>query len=181
MATGKPSIAIYPGTFDPITNGHLDLIRRGQGLFDQLIVAIGHNPEKTALFTLAERKKMIDQLLAEQRLDVRVDTFTGLTMDYAQLVGATVMLRGIRNASDLQFEFQLALTNRAVADIETVFIIAGDEHAFTSSSLIKQIAAGGKIDRLAKLLPSLVIDQLKAKLVNNACLRADLSNDAAHK
>ncbi len=157
-------IGLFPGTFDPITNGHLDVIRRGQILFDRLIVAIGYNPAKQELFTMAQRLAMTRQLLTQDGLDnVVVESYRGLTVDYARRIGATAILRGLRNVTDLNFEFQLALTNRAVAEIETVFIMTGETYAFTSSSLIRQIAAGGDVDSLHRLLPPLVLEQLKAK------------------
>jgi pantetheine-phosphate adenylyltransferase len=160
-------VALFPGTFDPITNGHLDVIRRGCEIFDNLVVAIGHNPAKKELFTMEERLDMIRTLLATEAPKVRIETYKGLTVDYAKSIGATVILRGLRNVSDLHYEFQLALTNRAVADIETVFVMSGENYGFTSSSLIKQIAAGGNIDRLSKLLPNLVVEKLKAKKAAN--------------
>lgn len=156
-------VALFPGTFDPITNGHLDVIRRGCDIFENLVVAIGHNPAKKELFTMDERITMIRDLLAIEAPRVRVEAYRGLTVDYAKSINATVILRGLRNVSDLHYEFQLALTNRAVADIETVFVMSGENYGFTSSSLIKQIAAGGDIDRLGKLLPAVVVDKLKAK------------------
>ncbi len=162
--SSHPVTALFPGTFDPITNGHLDVIRRGRRLFDQLIVAIAHNPAKHELFSMDERLGMITHLLETERQEnVQVRMFRGLTVDYAMQVGATAILRGLRNVTDLNFEFQLALTNRAIAEIETVFIMTGEAYAFTSSSLIKQIAAGGDADRLHRLLPPLVLEQLKKK------------------
>jgi pantetheine-phosphate adenylyltransferase len=158
-----PHIALFPGTFDPITNGHLDIIRRGVALFDQLVVAIGTNPAKRVVFDVDERRDIIRQLVADLGPKVKVDVYEGLTVDYARRIGATAILRGLRNATDLHFEFQLALTNRAVAEIETVFIMTGETYAFTSSTLIKQIASGGDIDRLHRLLPPLVLDRLKSK------------------
>lgn len=164
-ADAKPiKTGIFPGTFDPLTNGHLDVIRRGQHLFGRVIVAIGHNPAKRAIFEVAERKAMIQEILKAECGDhVEVQTFAGLTVDFARSVQADAILRGIRNVTDLNFEFQLALTNRAIADIETVFIMTGESNAFTSSTLIKQIASAGDIDRLASLLPAVVLRALKQK------------------
>ena len=164
MGKEQKTIAILPGMFDPITCGHVDLIRRSVRLFDELIIAIGSNPEKAALFSLQERRSLTERVLEESNLPARVETYQGLTMDFAREVGASVMVRGIRNTADVQFEIQLALTHRAVSDLETVFILTDEEHAFTSSSLIKQIAAGGKVDRLTRLLPQTVIDVLRIKM-----------------
>ncbi len=160
MAGSKKRTAVFPGTFDPITNGHLDVIARGRKLFDKLIIAVGENPEKKALFTQAERADTIRRLLADCP-DVRVEVFRGLTVDFARKVGAAAILRGLRNSSDLQFEFQIALTNRAVAGVETVFIMTSTQYAFTSSSLIKQIAAmGGDV---SSLVPPAVAEAMRAK------------------
>jgi len=163
MAKGE-KIGLFPGTFDPFTNGHLDVIRRGERLFDRLIVAIAENPAKAQLFTMEERQAMIDTILREQfNGQVQTACYRGLTVDYARKINATAILRGLRNVTDLNFEFQLALTNRAVADVETVFVMSDESFGFTSSTLIKQIAAGGEIDRLGRMLPRPVIDALKHK------------------
>ncbi len=160
MAEHRRTIAVFPGTFDPITNGHVDVIRRGATLFDELIVAVGDNPEKTAILDAQERAEVIAQVVGDLP-NVRVETFRGLTVDFARRVGASVMLRGIRNSSDLQFEYELALTNRAAAGVETVFIIPSVEHAFTSSSLIRQIASmGGDV---SAMVPPQVLPHIEAR------------------
>ncbi len=160
----KAKIGIFPGTFDPITNGHMDVIRRAQWLFDSLVVAIGHNPAKFELFSQQERLEMIRRLVRENCSEhVRVENYEGLTVDFAKRLGATAIVRGLRNVTDLNYEFQLALTNRAIAEIETVFIMTGEAFAFTSSTLIKQIASAGDIDSLRRLLPTVVLDALKEK------------------
>ena len=164
MPHSRPAkIGVFPGQFDPITNGHLDVIRRGAPLFDELIVAVGINPEKREMFTLDERVKIIRSLLKDVP-GSRVDKFTGLTVDFARKVKATAILRGIRDVSDLRYEFQLALANRAVGGVETVFIMAGDQHALTSSSLIRQVVAlGGDVRQLKTLLPEIVVEMLREK------------------
>ncbi len=155
--------AVFPGQFDPITNGHLDVIRRGVTLFDELIVGVGINPDKREMFTLEERVEMIRELLKDMP-NVRVESFTGLTVDFVRQMKATVILRGIRDVSDLRYEFQLALANRAVGEVETVFIMTGDQYALTSSSLIRQIVSlGGELKQLHGLLPELVIRSLRQK------------------
>jgi pantetheine-phosphate adenylyltransferase len=161
-ASKAPKIAVFPGQFDPITNGHIDVIRRGVRLFDQLIVAVGINPEKSELFPLSERVAMIRTLLKTVP-GVSVEKYTGLTVDFVKKCNATAILRGIRDVSDLRYEFQLALANRAVGGVETVFIMTGDHYALTSSSLIRQVVSlGGDIQQLRGVLPELVIDRLRA-------------------
>jgi len=156
-----PKVAVFPGTFDPLTRGHLDVIARSCHLFDQLIVAIGLNPEKAELFPVAERIEMIAGLI-KQYPNVTVESYDGLTVEFARQRGAVAILRGLRNLSDLQYEFQIALTNRAVAGMETVFIMTSEHYGFTSSSLIKQIVGfGGDPQGLAQLLPPIVVDRLK--------------------
>ena len=145
MAKHIQRVAIFPGSFDPVTFGHLDVIERGAGLFDELIVAVGENPEKTNLFTHDERVAMVREVVPDLP-NVHVEEFSGLTVDFATKVGACAILRGLRNISDLQHEFQVALTNRVVSGVETVFIMTSSQFAFTSSSLIKQVAQlGGNI------------------------------------
>lgn len=161
--TRPHKIGVFPGQFDPITNGHLDVIRRAGRLFDELIVGVGINPEKRELFTLEERVKMIRSLLKDEP-GVRVEQYTGLTVDFVRHCKATAILRGIRDVSDLRYEFQLALANRAVGGVETIFIMAGDQYALTSSSLIRQVVAlGGDIRQLKSLLPDIVIERLREK------------------
>jgi len=148
MEKHEPRVVVFPGTFDPVTNGHLDVIKRGSKLFDELIVAVGENPEKAAMLDQAERAEIIREVVADMP-NVRVETFSGLTVDFVRKVGGAAILRGLRGGADLHFEFQVAFTNRAAAGVETVFIMAGAEYALTSSSLIKQIASmGGDISRL---------------------------------
>src|SRR6478752_2218229 len=160
----SPRIGVFPGQFDPITNGHLDVIRRGVNLFDELIVAVGINPEKREMFPLDDRIAMIRELLKDTPA-VKVQKYTGLTVDFVRSAQASVILRGIRDVSDLRYEFQLALANRAVGGVETVFIMTGDQYALTSSSLIRQVVAlGGDINALGGLLPELVIERLAGKV-----------------
>jgi len=169
-ASPTAHIAVFPGSFDPVTYGHLDVIRRGRRLFDRLVVAVGRNPGKDPLFTPAERVQML-QTLVEQiqteepnEAEVVVESFSGLTVDFARQVGATVLLRGIRNLSDLQSEVQQALTNRQVAGLETAFIVAGQDFAYTSSSLIKQVTALGRdLSPLKTMVPPLVVRLLSHK------------------
>lgn len=168
-------LAVFPGSFDPITFGHLDVIARGRRLFDELVVAVGRNPGKTELFTPEERVSMIEQLCAEmvtadpEGAAVRVESFAGLTVDFAQQHGASALLRGIRNLSDLQYEVQQAVTNREVADLETAFVVAGQSFAYTSSSLIKQLTALGRDldEALRPMVPGAVVEALKAKKASN--------------
>jgi pantetheine-phosphate adenylyltransferase len=163
--------AVFPGQFDPITNGHLDIIRRGVKLFDQLIVAVGVNPDKREMFTLDERVQMIRDLLKHEKT-VRVESYTGLTMDFVRQAQATTILRGIRDAADIRYEFQLALANRAVGGVETVFIMTGEQYALTSSSLIRQVVTlGGDVRQLRAVIPGSIIKLLLKKLKNGELVR----------
>jgi len=161
--TSAHRIGVFPGQFDPITNGHLDVIRRGVKLFDELIVAVGINPEKRELFTIDERVEIIRSLVGDIP-HVRVEKYTGLTVDFVLKSKATALLRGIRDVSDLRYEVQLALANRTVGDVETVFIMAGEQYALTSSSLIRQVVSlGGDVRRLSTILPDNVIHMLRKR------------------
>jgi len=166
-------VAVFPGQFDPITFGHLDVIRRGVTLFDELVVAVGNNPDKQGMFSLEERVSMIQET-AGKIPHVTVRQFHGLTVDFVKQIKATAILRGIRDMSDLHYEFQLALANRAVGGVETVFIMTGDQFALTSSSLIRQIVSlGGDIKQLTGILPELVIKRLEARQRGGQISRAD--------
>ncbi|HLG43131.1 MAG TPA: pantetheine-phosphate adenylyltransferase [Planctomycetota bacterium] len=138
--------AIYPGSFDPFTNGHLDIVKRAAPLFERLIVAIGDNPAKQPLFEKDERIRLIKEI-ARPLKNVDVEAFDGLLVDYAKKRGAKVVVRGIRTISDFEYEYQMALTNKALApDIETVFMVTSKEYAFVSAKLIKEAASlGGDI------------------------------------
>src|SRR5512137_333111 len=129
MIRNKFIRAIFPGSFDPITNGHLDVVQRGIRLFDDLIIAVGRSPQKDELFSPDERVAMIKELVADIP-NVMVESYSGLTVEYAASRGASVILRGLRNLTDVQYEFQLALTNRSVAGIETVFIMTSEQYGF---------------------------------------------------
>jgi pantetheine-phosphate adenylyltransferase len=153
--------AIFPGSFDPITNGHLDVINRGVKLFDELIVAVGRSPIKNPLFSPEERIEIIAELIADMP-GVSVEGFDGLTVEYAARKKADVILRGLRSLTDVQYEFQLAMTNRAVAGIETVFIMTSEQYGFTSSTLIREIASLG--GDLSNLVPENVYKRLKERL-----------------
>ncbi len=133
--------AIYPGSFDPVTFGHLNIVSRGIDIFDRLIVAVVENPEKKPLFSSEERLKILEEALEEYK-EVEVDSFSGLTVDYVRSRQATVILRGLRSVSDFENEKQMATMNKEMADeIETVFLMTESEYAHVSSSLIKDIAS----------------------------------------
>ena len=153
--------AIFPGSFDPITNGHLDVINRGIKLFDELIIAVGRSPVKNQLFTPEERVEMIAELIADMP-GISVESFDGLTVEYAAKKKADVILRGLRSLTDVQYEFQLAMTNRAVTGIETVFVMTSEQYGFTSSTLIRQVASLG--GNLTKLIPKNVHNRLQQRL-----------------
>ncbi len=152
------STAVYPGSFDPVTNGHLDLIRRATGIFDRLVVAVLRNVEKQSLFTLEERLELLRESVADLK-GVEVDSFDGLLVDFVHRRGASHILRGVRALSDFEYEFQMALMNQRLApDIETVFLMPREEFTFLSSRLVREVARlGGPVEGLvpppvAKLL-----------------------------
>jgi len=159
-------IGLYAGSFDPVTLGHLDIIRRGARLVDKLIVSVGINPDKRPLFTSVERVEMLQSVLSDL-LNVEVDCFEGLTVDHVHRRKAGVMIRGIRTVSDIESEFTMALTNRTLSpDIETVFLMASEKYSHISSTLIKQIAQMGKDHSLSHLelfVPEAVIEPLMKK------------------
>ena len=164
MPHSEPTIAVFPGAFDPVTNGHVDLIHRANGLFDRLIVGVGHNPEKRALFNAEERVAMLEAELRDLP-EVQVRAYAGLTMEFVRAVGGRVILRGTRDAVDLRTELLAANTNLIVGGVETVFLMASDQHALTSSTLIKQIVelGGHGAKELTRLVPSEVYKRLLEK------------------
>lgn len=155
-------IALYPGTFDPPTNGHIDLIQRGAKLFDHLIVSILNNPGKDPLFTVAEREEMLRESISGMS-NVSVATFEGLMIDFARQQGATAVLRGIRAISDYEYEFQMALMNRRLApEIETVFLQPAGRYSFVSSRMLKEVVSfGGDV---SGLLPPNVLKRLQGRI-----------------
>ena len=158
--------AIYPGSFDPLTNGHLDLIERGSKIFEELIVAILRNSEKDPLFTLPERKEMLQEMVKHYS-NVRVDSFDGLLVDYAMKKNAKAVLRGIRAISDYEYELQMALMNRKLQpQLETVFMASGETYSYLSSRLVKEIfRLGGSV---RGLVPDLVEKKMREKLHGSA-------------
>ncbi len=158
----KKVIAIYPGSFDPPTNGHLDLVERGSHIFDELVVAILRNAEKTPLFSVGERRRMLEDLTSDFK-NVSVDVFDGLTVDYAARVKASAVLRGIRALSDYEYELQMAMMNRKLRpDLETVFMMPAEQYSYLSSRLVREVARlGGDI---SGLVPEMVEQRLKEKL-----------------
>ncbi len=155
-------IAVYPGSFDPITNGHVDLIDRGLKMFDEIIVLIAYNPNKPAyLFSVEERMELVKEAIKDCKR-VRVDSAAGLLVDYVKKSGANIILRGLRALSDFEYEFQLALINRRLnRDVETVFLMTSYEWFFTSSQIIKEAASlGGSVEGL---VPDIVCRKLREK------------------
>ena len=161
MTDHTPRLAVYPGSFDPLTNGHVDIIERGARLFDRIVVAILVNSEKTPLFTAEEREATAREVFSD-RPNVEVDTFHGLLVDYARQRQANVIVRGLRAISDFEYELQMALMNRRLhAEIETVFMMPAEPYTYVSSRLVKEVfSLGGSVDGL---VPASVEAQLRAK------------------
>ena len=157
-----PTLAVYPGSFDPLTNGHVDIITRGARLFDRIVVAILINSEKSPLFTMEERVEIAREVFKDVP-NVEVDTFDGLLVDYVDRRGAQVIVRGLRAVSDFEFEFQMALMNQRLnGRIETIFLMPAEQYTYTSSRLIKEVfRLGGKVHGL---VPDMVEDRLRRKL-----------------
>ncbi len=171
-----PSRAVFPGSFDPITNGHLDILDRALKVFDEVIVAILVNPEKQALFSVAERVDII-RAACRGRRRVRVDTFSGLLVDYAVRVGASVIVRGLRAISDFEYEFQMALMNRRLdPSIETVFMMPAESYSYLSSRMVKEVfGLGGEV---GALVPSVVERRLRERA---AALRGPVATPRASR
>lgn len=151
--------ALYPGTFDPVTNGHLDILHRACNLFDEVVMAVAPNPHKQPAFTLEQRIEFIQENL--RTTNVVVTTFDGLVVDFAREIGALALIRGMRAVSDFEFEFQMTQMNRDLApEIETIFLMPSARYFFTSSSLMKQVARY-EIDRIAKFIPPNVVTALR--------------------
>jgi pantetheine-phosphate adenylyltransferase len=154
-------VAVYPGVFDPVTLGHMDIIRRGAALFDRLIVAVAVNPEKRSFFTLEERIALVREA-ASGIPRVTVDSYHGLTVEFVARHGASVILRGLRQHSDFEYEYQLALTNRTISGVETLFVMADEKVAFISSRLVREVAGlGGDV---SQFVPKNVAKALREKL-----------------
>ncbi|MFH0763131.1 MAG: pantetheine-phosphate adenylyltransferase [Candidatus Omnitrophota bacterium] len=155
-------IAIYPGTFDPVTYGHIDLIKRAQEIFSEVVVAVAHNPYKKPLFTVQERVQLLEKAVSGLE-GVRVESFQGLVVDYAHKLKVKVLVRGLRMLSDFEYEFQMALTNRKLSSrVETIFLMPHESYSYLSARLLKEAAVLGA--DLSGFVPGFVEEALKKKL-----------------
>jgi pantetheine-phosphate adenylyltransferase len=163
-------VAVYPGSFDPLTNGHIDIIQRGLRLFDRVVIAVLINQEKAPLFTVPERVQIAREVFRD-RANVEVDTFDGLLVEYAQMKKASVIVRGLRAVSDFEYEMQMALMNRRLCpEVETVFMMPAEPYTYVSSRLIKEVVAlGGSVH---DLVPDIVERRLREKKLARETLRA---------
>ncbi len=162
-------VAVYPGSFDPITNGHVDLVKRGLTMFDEIVILIATNPEKKSLFSVEERQAMINEIYRDNDR-VKVDNYPGLLVDYLKKIDATIIFRGLRALSDFEYEFQMALMNRRLdREVETVFLMAGFKWFYTSSSIIKEAASlGGSVKGM---VPEVVFRKLQEKYQERKILK----------
>ena len=159
-------VALYPGSFDPLTNGHVSIIQRGLKMFDRLIVAVANNPKKTPLFSVEERQRFIREAVGGDPR-VEVDSFNGLLVDHARALNVGVVLRGLRAVSDFEYEFQLANMNRRLdSNMETVFMMTGEDYFYVSSQLIREVASfGGDV---SGMVPECVLEALRARFPKRA-------------
>jgi pantetheine-phosphate adenylyltransferase len=157
-------VAIYPGTFDPITNGHLDIAQRAAQIFDRIIITVSNNFHKSPFFTLEERRILVEKTMKDIS-NVRVDVFDGLLVEYAKKRGVCALIRGLRAVSDFEYEFQMALMNRKLMpNLETVFLMSGEEYTYINSTIVKEVALlGGKVDGF---LPPVVAEAVAEKIKN---------------
>ena len=157
------SIALFPGSFDPLTNGHLDIIQRASQIFDHVVVGVGHNTSKQALFTPEEKVDLISTVVADLP-NVDVTIMHGLTVQFMSEIGAKFIVRGLRNSKDFEYERDIAGVNSALADVETILLLAKPENQNISSSMVKEIGSMGA-DNMAKFVPKVVVDALKERLI----------------
>ena len=167
-------VAVYPGSFDPVTSGHLDIIKRANNIFDKVIVAVFNNANKDHLFSKEERVEMLEEVLKDHP-EIEVDSFTGLLIDYIEQHHGEVIIRGLRAVSDFESEFQMASLNKKLApEIETLFMMTNTEYAYLSSSAVKEVASfGGCVE---ELVPDYVIDRLMTKMKEEDKLIKESSN-----